>query len=183
MAFIATTTFWKMVMILTMPVVLAGILHMVVVKFDSLSYLKIPLHQSWFGANKTWRGVLVMPLLTLLGTYLAHLIESSFQTQLLRDVSIVGLGLSLGLGYVIPELPNSYMKRKLGVKPGEVSDQNPWLFSFIDQADSVVGCVVVYALFNVGNLTLWLSLLVLGTSIHLLLNFILWGVGLRKNPL
>ncbi|MBY0516408.1 MAG: CDP-archaeol synthase [Bacteriovoracaceae bacterium] len=172
-----------MALLLTIPLVLAGALHMVVVKLDALSYLKKPIHQSWFGMNKTWRGIIVMPLLTILGVLVALWCERFFEITPFSEHSSLWLGLSLGIGYVIPELPNSFMKRKLGIKPGELSDRSPWLFTLIDQSDSVIGCVVIYALFGIGDLRLWIALIVLGTVVHLMINIILWMAGLRKHPM
>lgn len=156
---------------------------MIIVKLDALSYLKIPLHETWFGLNKTWRGVVVMPLLTVVGLWLSFLLAKDWQSSLFGTHSVWGLGILLGFGYVIPELPNSFIKRRMGVKPGEMSERSPWVFSLIDQADSVIGCVLIYALCGVGNFTLWVTLFLLGTGIHLLINVLLWSLGLRKNPL
>lgn len=180
---ISEAIFWKSALLLTFPLIFAGVLHMVVVKLDALSYLKIPLHETWFGLNKTWRGILVMLAASIVGVRVAQQGGVYWETDLLQFHSSWWLGLALGLGYVLPELPNSYMKRRLGVKPGELSQRSPWLFALIDQADSVIGCVLVYALCGVGNPVLWFTLIGLGTGIHLLLNFLLWAVGVRKNPL
>lgn len=156
---------------------------MAVIKLDALSYLKRPLHQSCFGANKTWRGIIVMPLLSVPGVYLAQLVERSWGLNILGSFSFVWLGLSLGLGYVLAELPNSWIKRKCGIKSGEMSERYPWLFSLIDQADSVIGCALVYALWGIGEWGMWTGLILSGTLVHLLINVFLWGIGLRKNPL
>jgi hypothetical protein len=57
-----------------------------------------------------------------------------------------------------------------------MSERNPWLFSVIDQADSVVGCALVYACWSIGSWQLWMGLIVLGTIIHLLINILLWFI-------
>lgn len=180
---ISEAIFWKSALLLTFPLIFAGVLHMIVVKFDALSYLKIPLHETWFGLNKTWRGIFVMLVASIAGVRLAQLFGAQWETDLLQFHSFWGLGLALGVGYVVPELPNSYVKRRLGVRPGELSERSPWLFALIDQADSVIGCVLAYALCGVGTPALWFSLILLGTGLHLLLNFLLFAVGVRKNPL
>ncbi|MBA2506455.1 MAG: hypothetical protein H0V29_11010, partial [Thermoleophilaceae bacterium] len=50
------------------PVLGAPLLHAPVLKWDLLASLKRPLDggRGWFGANKTWRGVLFMTLGPLL---------------------------------------------------------------------------------------------------------------------
>lgn len=156
---------------------------MLVVRFDHFSFLKIPIHLQALGANKTWRGLIVMPLLTVLGMWPAEVLDALWNTGLLVGHSMLALGLALGLGYVISELPNSYVKRRMGIKPGETSDRYPWLFSFLDQTDSAVGCIIVYALFGIGDGSLWTVLFFFGAVVHVVVNLILWACGLRRQPL
>jgi CDP-diacylglycerol--serine O-phosphatidyltransferase len=156
---------------------------MLVVRFDIWSFLRLPLHQSWFGANKTWRGMVVMPLFTLPGVQLAALAAEAWGVPLFKDAPLGWLGLCLGLGYVLPELPNSYLKRRLGVAPGAQSARLPWLFSFIDQTDSAVGCIIIYALFAIGSPELYVLLFFFGAVVHVAVNLVLWGLGLRQKPL
>ncbi len=175
--------FWQKIVVMILPLIVGGILHMLVVRFDHFSFLKIPLHLQALGANKTWRGVVVMPLLTVLGMWPAEVLDALWNTGLLTGHSMLGLGLALGLGYVISELPNSYVKRRMGIKPGETSERFPWLFSFLDQTDSAVGCIIVYALFGIGDGALWTVLFFFGAIVHVVVNLILWACGLRRQPL
>ena len=46
---------------LQIPVVIGGVLHMLVVTHNWLPTLKKPIQQRLFGANKTWRGMLLVP--------------------------------------------------------------------------------------------------------------------------
>ena len=52
---------------LQIPVVIGGVLHMMMVTHNVLPQLTIPIHRGLFGANKTWRGMLAVPLLTAFG--------------------------------------------------------------------------------------------------------------------
>jgi CDP-diacylglycerol--serine O-phosphatidyltransferase len=158
---------------------------MLAVKWDILSYLKKPLHQRLFGANKTWRGFVIMPLATWPGVYIAQ------QFEILLDVSApvfnlqstVTMSLILGLAYCLAELPNSFIKRRLGVKEGQTSQKYKIFFIIFDQADSVIGCLVAYALMiSLDALTIWGTLMA-GTFIHLFFNYSLYLVKVRKNPL
>jgi CDP-diglyceride synthetase len=169
-------------LVLSTPVIVSGVLHMVLVRFDLLAGLKIPLHSTLFGANKTWRGVVVMPPLTWLGMMLAKWIDQQSSTFLIPEQFVL-LSLCLGLAYVAAELPNSWIKRKLKIPPGLPSPKFPILFAIGDQADSVIGCTIVYALFSIGGPSDWGFLLLLGTLLHLALNLILFVLGLRKNAL
>jgi CDP-diacylglycerol--serine O-phosphatidyltransferase len=173
-------------LILFVPLILSGVLHMVVVRANLLSFLKKPVHQGWFGENKTWRGVLVMPLLTIVGVTLALKIEQSsspdYAVGFARE-SVVWVGLALGLAYILSELPNSFIKRRMGVEPGKLPNDKRLWFALGDQGDSAIGCVFVYWLFFGIEWPVALTFLILGTGLHLFFNVALYWVGLRKNPL
>lgn len=170
---------------LSLPLLVSGAYHMLVVRRNHFAWLARPLHSRWFGANKTWRGMVVMPLATVPGVWLAQQVEPWFGESLaasLQGLHPVWLGLLLGLGYVLPELHNSFVKRRLNIRPGERPDRRAPLFGFIDQADSALGCTLVYALVLAPPLVVLVWLVLLGPLIHLLANMALFGLGLRKYP-
>ncbi len=170
--------------LLSLPLIVGGILHMVAVKADILSYLKKPIHQSLFGANKTWRGFFIMPLATWPGVLLAQYIEVvvDLNTPLLTTTSSWLLAIYLGYGYCLAELPNSFLKRRLGIKEGLTSDRFKWTFIILDQADSAIGCMVAYKfLVDISWTDFWLTI-ILGTLIHLVFNILLFKAKIRKNP-
>ena len=63
------------IILLAVPLVFGGILQMIVVKKVILSYFKKPIHHRWFGLNKTWRGFIIMPLVTWPGVMIGQHIE------------------------------------------------------------------------------------------------------------
>ena len=158
---------------------------MIAVKTNILSYFKKPIHQSWFGQNKTWRGFIVMPLATWPGVLLAQKWESisDLNAPLMTSQSAVLLALVLGMGYCLAELPNSFVKRRLGVKEGQTSDRFKWFFVILDQADSAVGCMLAYRLLIPISLSTMVFTVIFGTAIHLVINISLFMAGIRKNPL
>ncbi|MGO8992260.1 MAG: CDP-archaeol synthase [Polyangiaceae bacterium] len=171
---------------LTLPLVVAGVIHMLAVRRDWLPSLKRPVSERLFGPNKTVRGFVVMPLGTVAGVYVARALEPFVAAGVdvhVRDAPPIALGLVVGLGYMIAELPNSLMKRRLGIAPGELPERNRALFAFIDQADSVIGCAIGYELFVSLPLAVLGILVVLGPTVHLVVNVALYMVGLRKRPL
>ncbi len=133
---------------LQIPVVIGGVMHMVVVKRNYLSALVIPIHQGWFGANKTWRGMFVVPLLTAFGGLcmfpLEWLMNQAIGTSLLAQWNLALLGLIAGIGYVLAELPNSFFKRRIGVQAGEVPEGKKYWFIALDQLDSAFGVAIAY---------------------------------------
>ena len=125
-----------------------------------------------------------MPLATWPGVVLGQKLELLFElnTPLMTSRSSFLLALVLGLGYCLAELPNSFMKRRLGIKEGQTSGQHKWLFVIIDQADSAVGCMIAYRLLLPLSFTTMLFTIIFGTGLHLCLNVALFAGGIRKNP-
>ncbi|MET1077838.1 MAG: CDP-archaeol synthase [Pseudomonas sp.] len=170
---------------LMIPLILSGSLHMLVVSRHWLAPLAVPINQPAFGANKTWRGIVVMPLATVPGVYLAQWLEPLLAEHLLA--SLVGLnpwllGLALGIGYVLAELPNSYIKRRLNIQPGKQPERHAFWFGLMDQADSAIGCALVYWLLLNPGLWVILAFILLGPLLHLVINLLLYSLGLRKQP-
>jgi hypothetical protein len=121
---------------LFLPVLGAPALHAPVLRFDLLRALKRPIDggSGVFGANKTWRGALVMTSGPLLATVVLHRF-AWYRRRLPVDANPVVLGALLGVSTVAGELPNSFLKRRLGIAPG--AQRNVALTTF-DQADFVL---------------------------------------------
>ncbi len=172
------------IILLALPLIVGGILHMLAVKWDILSYLKKPLHQRWFGLNKTWRGFFIMPLACWPG------VEAARELEVVLDISApvfqlhstILTSLGLGLAYCLAELPNSFLKRRLGVKEGQTSQKFTLFFIIFDQADSVIGCLMAYALLIPIDGGTIVGTLFAGTFIHLIFNYSLFRLKVRKNP-
>lgn len=171
---------------LTLPIVVGGVAHMFFVANDWLPSLKVAIAEKPFGKNKTWRGVIVMPLVTVPGALLLGSLSDILPERLaltLADVSLIILGLSLGLGYVIFELPNSYIKRRVGIAPGATPTRGRLFFIAMDQLDSAFGFALVYAiLLDLPPFT-YFFLLVQFPVIALLVKRILYWVRLKKSYL
>lgn len=119
-----------------------------VVTQDNLSVLAKPIHSAWFGANKTWRGVLVVPALTALGAMCLYPMEWLFQQWFGQGVLTIDnlalLGLVAGVGYIVGELPNSFFKRRIGIAAGQVPEDKKYWFIALDQLDSALGVALAY---------------------------------------
>src|SRR4030095_11983927 len=102
-----------------------------------------------FGANKTYRGVVAVALGTAAGV--------GFQVALHRSgvargwelldygsAAVVGLGLAMGAAAMLAELPNSLLKRQLGIAPGAAAG-GVWggVFYLLDQVDMLAGVWLV----------------------------------------
>jgi CDP-diacylglycerol--serine O-phosphatidyltransferase len=165
------------------PLAFAGALHMLVVKNNLLPQLAMPINKKWFGVSKTWRGVLCMPLFTALGFYIVFTlfnVNSGYASFDLSRYSPIELGLMLGLAYIMAELPNSWMKRRMGIPSGELPDKNRMLFIIADQLDSVVGCGLVYVIVIGMPVTTFISLILIGLYIAFAVKNILYHLGYKK---
>ena len=166
---------------LMIPLTISGILHMYIVKNHLFPFLAVPISKDLFGENKTWRGFVVVPLLTSFGAWITYFLSGS----LIFSSELDGIlkGLILGLAYVLGELPNSYWKRKKGIVAGKLPVKGRLIHLIIDQIDSALPCLLVYASFN-NLITSRIVLLAIMASlfVHMGVNYLLYLSGLRKEP-
>ena len=165
---------------LQIPLVFSGVLHMVAVTYNWFPTLRIALHTPYFGANKTWRGFIFMPLFTVLGIMVLWLSESLIHVPLLAQKNMFTGGILLGLGYVLAELPNSFLKRRLGIAAGKHPEHHKQWFIFLDQFDSGFGVALVYWLYFNVPLPICLLYIVTFPVTALLVKKGLFLAGLKK---
>jgi hypothetical protein len=142
------------------PVLVAGLGQVVVLKTGLLSSMAVPLDRGlhWrgkplLGPRKTWRGVIIMTTLSALVA--AAQADAARRSERLRAFSPFDydrinpwlLGVTLGLGYCLAELPNSFVKRRLDIVPAGRANRFAWLQYVVDQSDSVAGCLVALRFF------------------------------------
>ena len=177
------TLSWDM-LIFSIPFVCAGTCNMIFTKSRILHKLRIPMDNGMvlngkplFGSNKTWKGFLGMIVFTVLWLVVCNtFLDLYFKTE-----NMWIFGAALGLGYVLMELPNSLIKRQLNIDPGKTQSYGVGLlFQLIDQLDSVVGCVVVIALFIDITWMEVIAFLIVGTFVHLVVHWMLLLVKLKN---
>ena len=87
-----------------------------------------------------------------------------------------------GLFYALFELPNSFLKRRMHIVPGQTT--TGWkrgFFIFLDQADSLFGVVLVVCLFFPMPLWFYFLYVFIGAATHIVLNMLLYVCRVRKN--
>ncbi|WP_298532182.1 CDP-archaeol synthase, partial [uncultured Ruminococcus sp.] len=103
----------------------------------------------------------------------------SFDNTLLFNAAA---GAMFGLAYVLCELPNSFIKRRIGIQPGKTSHGfKGVLFFIIDQIDSLLGVVLLLAVFSGLTVPQYIQYIVLGALTHIALNVLLYAAKIRKN--
>jgi len=184
---------WLALALCAVPAVIAGCAHMVVVRLNLWPWLARPLDggHSWrgariFGDNKTWRGLVAMILFSILGCYaLSGLVTlapglAAYNVLDFSAREAPFYGLLFGLGYSLFELPNSFLKRQRKIRPGQAGALPHIL---LDQADSVLGCLLLLYPFSRMDVTLVLTGVVAFTVLHLAVNYLLYLCKLRAMPL
>lgn len=181
------------------PAIFSGVLNMIWCKLPILKKLKYPIDfnknfidgKRIFGDNKTYKGLLGYVILNILCSVIHGIICNTFNLNNLNYFYMnhsntlsfnILIGLLLGLGYSLFELPNSFLKRRLGISEGKsTSGLSKIFFIFLDQVDSVFGCALVVWLFYDLGIKLYLGYIILGAVTHLVFNMLLYFLHLRKN--
>lgn len=169
--------------LLILPVVFAGSMHMLAVKKDILPKTKVPISSSLLGDNKTYRGMILMPVFSAIGTVLLYFINIYLPASIQLTLGFwqsIQLGVLLGAAYVLSELPNSFFKRKLGVPPGKSPDNHKFFFRLLDRLDSTIGCLLVFYFFFKVEFSTLIILLILGITVHAITTNALYILRIRQ---
>ena len=185
--------------VINIPMILGGIIHMVIIKLPVLNALSGPIDggMTWsdgkqlFGANKTWKGCISMPVGTAIGFSILEVLTTISETlkancpvnfesgELLQTAW--ALGLYMGLAYILAELPNSFIKRRIEIPPGQnVAGFKGKFFMVIDQIDSSLGCAIALVLAIPMTVLDVVTVAALGGLFHYLFAVLLFYVGLKK---
>lgn len=183
-----------------MPVILAGVLNMAFVKMPVLNFMKMPIDRGMllkddrplFGENKTYKGFIGMMVFTMLSNVFWGLICACFPYLEGHNLLYVLynntlqynllVGMLLGLVYVFFELPNSFLKRRMGISPGQSKKGGlGFVFFCFDQVDSLIGCVLIIAAFSPMDVWYYLLFIFIGGLTHFFINLSLYFTKLKKN--
>lgn len=128
---------------------LAGVMEAFFWKTSVFQLLNKPIQSDWFGANKKWRGLVSLPLAMVISVYLLHFIEIILPSLpenaiLFSNFNLLEFGLLVGFVFNLSELPNSFIKRRLNIPPGDESSK---IFYFIDHMDSTYGVLILWYLY------------------------------------
>jgi hypothetical protein len=174
--------------------VIAGLAHSAWLRTAASRRLLMPidggLHvrgRRLFGDNKTVRGFVVMvpaaaASFTLCFAIVARLAPSvAAGLWPLSTAGYAALGAWAGLGFMLGELPNSFVKRQLDVQPGLAPRGRTTrvLFFIIDRVDSIIGMLIALSLAAPTPWMMWGYVLVIGPGIHLAFSALLFRLGVK----
>lgn len=176
-----------------LPVIGAPIAHAPVLRFDLLPGLNRPIDggaairgRRLFGDNKTWRGAAVMSA-GVFGCATALRRSSGYRARLPRELQTLHptvFGGALALGTVLGELPNSFLKRQLGIAPGTQRHSAAGAaFYILDQGDFVLGISLLLAPFWRVSPGQALDAFATVATVHAVVNLIGYAIGARRSPL
>lgn len=168
-----------------LPVIFAGIFNMLFVKTKFYKKYRKPIDcgKNIFGNNKTWIGALSMILFTTLFQLLFSFTFLNKYNYIYEnnDNNIffnIFVGFLFGLAYILFELPNSFVKRRLNIEPGKTAG----ILSYIvDQIDSIIGVTLILSFFTKIDFFTFLLYILLGAVTHSVVNLVLYLLKIRKN--
>lgn len=179
------------------PVIIAGILNMLFVKTPLYKRFNRPIDgggtfcdgKRIFGDNKTWAGFCGMIVFAAAAQVLWGLVCTKFPERCLiysrfENTPLFNLsaGAAMGFAYVLFELPNSFIKRRLDIPSGKtVRGVKGAVFFVVDQIDSLFGVTLVYAALFPMTGAVYFSYILLGAVTHLAVSSILYAAKIRKN--
>jgi CDP-diglyceride synthetase len=178
---------------LLLPLVGGALLHGVCMRTGWLGFLARPIDggrrlggRPLFGHSKTWRG----PILVAAGAAAVwalqrgplHGIEAVAAIELVDATTLPGVwfGALLGAAAELAELPNSFVKRRIGIAPGATTG-GPlsavfWLW---DQLDLLLGYGLVLATVVPPTPLRLATAIAIVAGVHPLLTLIGWLLGMR----
>lgn len=182
---------------LVIALVLAGFLQTAWLKLPSSKRFAIALDggltiqgRRLLGDHKTVRGFMVMvPATGATIPLLAQVLRTSSLAMAdgIWQLSVghyLLLGLGAGLGFMLGELPNSFLKRRLGIPPGGAPGRASAKVAFfvLDRLDSILGMLVAVSLLVPTPWSVWAWVLLIGPAIHWSFSLLFYFLGMKAHP-
>jgi hypothetical protein len=169
-----------------LPALGAPLAHAPVLRWNLMPSLRRPIGRRLFGENKTWRGALIMTCGTVGASVALHRLPAYTQRlpEPVAQANPVLMGTLLGGACWLGELPNSFLKRRLGIAPGEQRASPAGVaISIFDQADWVpMAWLLVRPLWAM-SVREAAQVFLLVAAIHVPINLIGYAIGARTAPL
>jgi len=141
-----------------------------------------------FGDNKTVRGLVVMVPAAAVAFAVLFVLVSRLAPSVaerLWPLSVRGyltLGAWAGMGFMLGELPNSFVKRQFDIAPGRPPRgrfARPLSF-VVDRLDSIAGMLIAITLCAPTPWRTWALVLLVGPAIHFAFSVLLYRLGVKE---
>jgi hypothetical protein len=181
---------------LLLPLLGGAAVHGVCMKYGWFAFLARPMDANrayrgrpLFGHSKTFRGPVMVAAgaatVFTLQCRLLHRLEGSASIELVDYAQLPGwwFGVLAGAVAELSELPNSFVKRRLGIDPGGTAGGLLGVVFYLwDQLDVLIGFWLVFALVVLPTpFRVVVSVAIVGT-IHPLLTAVGYLLGMRPTP-
>lgn len=171
---------------LVLPILIAGLVLIWVLRKNLLPKLDQPIdfgveirEKRIFGDNKTWRGVIIYVGMSIAVCIVLWSVSRRFSNLINPVFSLnpLYIGSAIALGYILGELINSFIKRRLDIGPGALSGARAQLL--LDHLDGILTVSLVFA-FGLGVQPISLvAAVIMGVLLHSLTNGLMKRYGLK----
>ena len=141
-----------------------------------------------FGDNKTLRGLIVMVpagavALPISAFVFSHILPSPTGLWPLTMGGYAVLGAWSALGFMLGELPNSFLKRQLDIAPGTASTGRGLAWQLTaDRLDSGIGLLLAASLVVHVPWATWAIVLSIGPIFHWSFSVLMFQLGIKPRP-
>lgn len=144
---------------LTFPILIPGLGLIIILKLRLLSFLNTPLDlglsinkKRIFGDNKTFRGVFVMIAMAVFVSYILNIGYKSGYDAYVHPIFSqfpILIGIIYSLSYILGELINSFIKRRLNISAGKITPTKfRSLQMFFDLTDGIIVLIIALLIFT-----------------------------------
>lgn len=165
-----------------------GLANMAPVIFKKINFLNYPVDfgkqingKSILGSHKTFRGYFFGILLASIVAWVQKLLFIKFDA--IKDITILPynelnpwlIGFLMGFGALFGDSAKSFLKRQLGVKPGDKFI--PW-----DQIDFIIGFLLFISFVYVPSASIVLSIILIVPLLHIMTNYLGYYLKIQDSP-
>ncbi len=135
-----------------------------------------------FGRNKTYRGIVAGLIFAVSIALVQYGLSEQF--DVLNRLEFFDMGVSeyvelallIGLGALVGDAFESFLKRQINIKPGEA-----WVP--FDQIDYVIGALIFSIPVGALSISQYAAAALVGISLHPIATVIGWKLGLKDKPI
>lgn len=178
--------FFLQTLSLLLPILVAGVFLIYTIKRKLFKPLCVPIDggkkfqgRPIFGSNKTWRGIVIYVIGSIVVCCILWLGTRNDLTWIhpIFSNNPIILGILYGVSYSCGELINSFIKRRLRIRPGHSSNMVQYFF---DTVDGIVLTILVLSIVYGANWLQLLLVLLIGIVVHLSTDWVMKKHRLKK---